>query len=512
MFCGQRLKYIALFLLVAFIIFGCGKDPDDPILDNPFDPKNPKTNGEPYHLQVAVGDKNVVNLKWNQIDKVKKFSVYRSTSLDNEYKMIGISTSTEYVDSNIDANVTYNYKIRAYWNGTEASPSGIVSIMPLIIYTITATAESGGSISPSGNVKVANGLSQAFNISPNVGYSILDVKVDGVSKGNISSYIFSNVTTDHTIKASFSTNTFTITATAENGGNISPSGNIKVAHGLSQTFSISPNTGYSILDVKVDGVSKGNISSYTFSNVTTDHTIKASFSINTFTITATAESGGSISPSGNIKVTYGSSQTFNISPNAGYSILDVKLDGVSKGNISSYTFSNVITDHTIKASFSINTFTITATTENGGNISPSGNIKVNYGSSQSFNISPNARYSTLDVQIDGKSIGKMDRYTFDNIITNHQIKAIFEMIPKIPDITGKDGAPMVLIPAGEFQMGDSLMVMSYEKPVHTVYLDAFYMDVYEVTNAQYKKFMDATGYKAPTYWNDPNIQMHQISQ
>jgi len=64
-----------------------------------------------------------------------------------------------------------------------------------------------------------------------------------------------------------------------------------------------------------------------------------------------------------------------------------------------------------------------------------------------------------------------------------------------------DGAPMVLIPAGEFQMGSN--DGSYdEKPVHTVYLDAFYMDKYEVTNAQYRKFMDATGHKAPIYWND----------
>jgi len=427
MFCIKRLKYIALFLLFALIIFGCGKDPDDPVFDNPFDPQNPKTNGEPYHLQVSVGNKNVVNLKWNQIDNVKKFSVYRSTSLDNEYKVIGISTSTEYVDSNIDANVTYNYKIRAYWNGTEASPSGIVSIMPLIIYTITATAESGGSISPSGNVKATYGSSQSFNISPNVGYSILDVKIDGVSKGNISSYIFSNVIADHTIKASFSTNTFTITANAENGGNISPSGNIKVAHGLSQTFSISPNTGYSILDVKVDGVSKGNISSYTFSNVTTDHAIKASFSINIFTITATAESNGNISPSGNVKIAYGLSQTFSISSNVGYSVLDVKVDGVSKGNISSYTFGNVITDHTIKASFSTSTFTITAIAESDGNISPSGNIKVTYGLSQSFNISSNVGYSILDVRVDGVSKGNISSYTFNNVTADHTIKASFSI-------------------------------------------------------------------------------------
>ena len=61
-------------------------------------------------------------------------------------------------------------------------------------------------------------------------------------------------------------------------------------------------------------------------------------------------------------------------------------------------------------------------------------------------------------------------------------------------ITGKDGAPMVLIPAGEFQMGDTFDEgMDDERPVHKVYLDAFYMDVYEVTNTLYARFMNEYG-------------------
>lgn len=81
---------------------------------------------------------------------------------------------------------------------------------------------------------------------------------------------------------------------------------------------------------------------------------------------------------------------------------------------------------------------------------------------------------------------------------------------------GKDGAPMVLIPAGEFQMGtDSAEIPQLvqwakkwdpdvrttifrdETPRHTVYLAAFYIDKYEVTVGQYKKFIKATGYHAP---------------
>lgn len=56
------------------------------------------------------------------------------------------------------------------------------------------------------------------------------------------------------------------------------------------------------------------------------------------------------------------------------------------------------------------------------------------------------------------------------------------------EITGKDGAPMVLIPAGEFTMGSD-EGNDNEKPAHRVFLDAYYMDKYEVTNTQYAKFL-----------------------
>ena len=66
------------------------------------------------------------------------------------------------------------------------------------------------------------------------------------------------------------------------------------------------------------------------------------------------------------------------------------------------------------------------------------------------------------------------------------------------DVTGG----MVLIPAGEFQMGSiDADADSDEKPVHTVYVDAFYMDTHEVTNAAYKAFVDAN-----PQWQKGNIQ------
>ena len=66
---------------------------------------------------------------------------------------------------------------------------------------------------------------------------------------------------------------------------------------------------------------------------------------------------------------------------------------------------------------------------------------------------------------------------------------------------GKDGAEMVLIPAGNFQMGSDDSRDS-EGPVHTVYVDTFYMDKYEVTNAQYRCFVQATRYSEPMGYGD----------
>lgn len=70
---------------------------------------------------------------------------------------------------------------------------------------------------------------------------------------------------------------FTITATAGSGGTISPSGTITVNSGDSKIFTIIPNSGYKISLLKVDGASKGSISSYTFVNITSNHTIEAIF-------------------------------------------------------------------------------------------------------------------------------------------------------------------------------------------------------------------------------------------
>jgi hypothetical protein len=69
----------------------------------------------------------------------------------------------------------------------------------------------------------------------------------------------------------------TIVASAGHGGSITPSAKVAIGYGLSKMFAITPRGGYSIADVQVDGVSVGAVLTYTFSNLTENHSIRAIF-------------------------------------------------------------------------------------------------------------------------------------------------------------------------------------------------------------------------------------------
>ncbi len=139
---------------------------------------------------------------------------------------------------------------------------------------------------------------------------------------------------------------------------------MQVAYGFDQAFSITPNSNYLILDVLVDGVSNPVAvvaGSYTFTNVTADHAIHATFVKATYVITPTAGTGCTIMPGTPVTVPYKESQSFTMGALAGYDLTDVKVDGVSDPSAlatGSYTFSNVQADHTIAATCTKRTYKV----------------------------------------------------------------------------------------------------------------------------------------------------------
>jgi hypothetical protein len=145
---------------------------------------------------------------------------------------------------------------------------------------------------------------------------------------------------------------YTISASAGQGGSINPEGEISVFTGFNQSFNIEPDSGYTLEDVMVDNTSQGSLREYTFSNVSEDHTIDATFTkIPTYTITAIAGDGGSINPEGEMTVYEGDSLHFIIEPENDYIIADVLVDDNSIGAVSDYTFQNISSGHSIEAVF-----------------------------------------------------------------------------------------------------------------------------------------------------------------
>lgn len=325
---------------------------------------------------------------------------------------------------------------------------------PKNVYTITATASVNGSISPVGEISIVAGGSQTLTITPDPEYQILSVLVDGITKGDVDTYTFSNVQANHTIVAHFKRITYIIRATAEENGSISPPGVNTVNPGGSMTFSITPNAGYRVAQVLVDGVSAGAMTSYTFTNVTAGHIIKVTFAENEwYIIDASAGANGSISPSGRGSVLGGTDWKFTITPAAGYRVADVAVDGVSKGALTSYTFYSVQAVHTISASFTLDVYTITASVTNwdysvpvNGSITLSGIITVNRGDSRTYTIAPNAGYVVYSVLVDGVQKGGINSYTFADVMANHTIAAYVR--PITYNITAKAGSGGSIRPAG----------------------------------------------------------------
>jgi hypothetical protein len=309
---------------------------------------------------------------------------------------------------------------------TIKSNKNITATFAQNIFTITPSSGSNGSISPSTLTSVNYGSAQSFTFTPSTGYHVDSVFVDGFAFGPTDTYQFTNVTTNHSISVTFRINQYQIAVTNGANGTVTP-GTSNVIYGGSQTFSLTPSTGYHVDSLIIDGVNQAAASSYQFTNVTAVHSLRATFAINQYTISAGAGSNGSISPAGNVSVNYGANQTFTFTPSTGYHVDSLVVDGVNQSAASSYTFTGVITSHTIRTTFAINQYTIMASVGSNGQISPSGTTTKNYGSGQSYTITANSCYHIDSVIVDGAYMGNTTPYQFTNVTANHTIRAIFAL-------------------------------------------------------------------------------------
>lgn len=191
--------------------------------------------------------------------------------------------TTTYAGLSVTKNASTTLEIGAVLTSTSGSAGARLSKIATVItystvnYNIVASAGSNGTVSPAGTSSVAQGSNKTYTITPDAGHYTTGLVIDGTPIAASSTYTFVNVQTDHTISATFGTSTYNIVASAGAHGSISPAGTTSVEYGSNQTYTITPDAGYYVDTLYVDGFSTATTTSYTFTNVQAAHTIVAGF-------------------------------------------------------------------------------------------------------------------------------------------------------------------------------------------------------------------------------------------
>ena len=193
---------------VSVIAAKAGDNDYNDITSAPFvlmiEPATPS--GEPNYTKITTSGKTL---------KDAALTAEGSTLNPNNGKLEWVDDKGNVLPDNtrVEANTTYKWRFTPDDDNYTAltgevelyhkSSSGGGGSSGYSYYTIKATAGAGGSISPSGNVSVREGRDQTFTITPDKGYAVANVKIDGKSIGAVKSYTFENVRRTHTIKVIF---------------------------------------------------------------------------------------------------------------------------------------------------------------------------------------------------------------------------------------------------------------------------------------------------------------------
>lgn len=196
-------------------------------------------------------------------------------------------------------------------------------------YTVSATAGSHGNVTPSTPQVVTGGDDVLLIATPNDHHAVHEWVVDGtVVQTGGTTLTLSNVVADHTVSVSFSIIQHSVTPSAGSNGSISPGTVQTVNDGNSIVFTATPSTYYHVNQWSVDGsVVQSGGNDYTLSNVTDAHTVSVNFGITQYTVTPSAGSNGSISPSTPQTVNNGSTINFTATPNDDSTVKHWLVDG-----------------------------------------------------------------------------------------------------------------------------------------------------------------------------------------
>lgn len=188
----------------------------------------------------------------------ESYQWYSTTStIDNGIAIYGATSNTLILDTTKIGTVNY-YVVITDWN-FDTITSNICSIETSATNKyckITATSSAGGSITPEGISNILPDGEALYTFTPDLGYKIKDVIVNGESVGAVTSYTFSSITTDQTIHVDFELLTFDINISINGHGQTNTNATLQeVCFGEARYLTITPDNGWELSEVYINGES-----------------------------------------------------------------------------------------------------------------------------------------------------------------------------------------------------------------------------------------------------------------
>jgi hypothetical protein len=340
------------------------------------------------------------------------------------------------------ASATMSWTAGGYTSIEDRWAIAAVPIHPVITYSLTASAGTGGTITapPSSPAIYPAGEVVPITAAPATGYHFVSWTGD---IGTVADVLEASTTItmngDYSITANFAIDTFTLTYSAGAGGTLTGNTSQTVDYGQDGTpVTAVPNTGYHFVDWSDDSTDNPR----TDTNITANLSVTANFAINTYTLNYTAGAGGTLTGNTSQTVDYGQDGTaVTAVPNTDYHFVDWSDSSTDNPR----TDTNVTAEISVTANFAIDTFTLTYSAGAGGTLTGNTSQTVDYGQDGTpVTAVPNTGYHFVDWSDSSTDNPRTDT----NITANLSVTANFVPTMNTLTATSSGHGSVTLNPAG----------------------------------------------------------------
>ncbi len=354
------------------------------------------------------------------------------------WSLVGNENAGTSIDSNGNLSVssaetaTSFAVIAASRQDPSVKDKAIVSVASVdYVISVKADPAEGGAVAGAGSVKA--GGNTVVSASPNNNFTFKGWYEGGNLVSNNGQFALNNINSDRSLVAKFERKSCYIRTSVNDSNAGTVTGSASISYGGKITLTAKANNGYKFAGFVENNKTISTSSSVELNNVTTDRNIVAVFNRDTCNVNVSVNPQDTGKYEGAGKYNKGTKVELKASAYDGYEFTGWTINGQVVCRDSKYVIDKIQNDVNVVANFMKKNATVyklvSGITNAGGSIVPSGDYNVPEGGSVTYNIVAQNDYKISAVVVDGKNIGAVASYTFNNVKGGHTITATFEKKP-----------------------------------------------------------------------------------